>query len=185
MHKRKLPSEIRNQTDILRVKIVVGAFSESDKFILKNAGAHNLTDILIVAVDLLGLVTSQYKSNFCVSGTHGKTTVTSMLTMILLAAGIDASAVIGYIPLPPIPIKCTCFFPLRKFSKISSSLLKNFKIPAGFANAPTKSYVNIRNAAQILRRSISGQPKAELAGISGAPQARIQVKPLKNHQYPP
>ncbi|MDE7194761.1 MAG: UDP-N-acetylmuramate--L-alanine ligase, partial [Oscillospiraceae bacterium] len=45
--------------------------------------------------DLLGLVTSQYKSNFCVSGTHGKTTVTSMLTMMLLAAGIDASAVIG------------------------------------------------------------------------------------------
>ena len=29
------------------------------------------------------------------SGTHGKTTTTSMLTHILLAAGIDLSAVIG------------------------------------------------------------------------------------------
>ena len=45
--------------------------------------------------ELLGLVTSWYSKAFCVSGTHGKTTTTSMLTHILLAAGIDLSAVIG------------------------------------------------------------------------------------------
>lgn len=45
--------------------------------------------------ELLGLVTSWYSKAFCVSGTHGKTTTTSMLTLILLAAGIDISAVIG------------------------------------------------------------------------------------------
>lgn len=45
--------------------------------------------------ELLGLVTSWYSKAFCVSGTHGKTTTSSMLTLILLAAGIDASAVIG------------------------------------------------------------------------------------------
>lgn len=45
--------------------------------------------------ELLGLVTSWYNKAFCVSGTHGKTTTTSMLTHILLAAGIDLSAVIG------------------------------------------------------------------------------------------
>ncbi len=44
---------------------------------------------------LLGLVTSHFSKAFCVSGTHGKTTTTSMLTMIMLAAGIDVSAVIG------------------------------------------------------------------------------------------
>ncbi len=44
---------------------------------------------------LLGLVTSWYSKAFCVSGTHGKTTTSSMLTLILLAAGIDMSAVIG------------------------------------------------------------------------------------------
>ena len=45
--------------------------------------------------DLLGLVTEQFSKAFCVSGTHGKTTTSSMLTMILLAAGIDLSTVIG------------------------------------------------------------------------------------------
>ena len=45
--------------------------------------------------ELLGLVTSWYSKAFCVSGTHGKTTTSSMLTHILLGAGIDMSAVIG------------------------------------------------------------------------------------------
>ncbi|MGN1422310.1 MAG: UDP-N-acetylmuramate--L-alanine ligase [Oscillospiraceae bacterium] len=45
--------------------------------------------------DLLGLVTEEYSKAFCVSGTHGKTTTSSMLTMILLEAGIDLSTVIG------------------------------------------------------------------------------------------
>ncbi len=45
--------------------------------------------------ELLGLVTAQFNKAFCVAGTHGKTTVTSMLMMILLAEKVDPSAVIG------------------------------------------------------------------------------------------
>ena len=45
--------------------------------------------------ELLGLITEQFSKAFCVSGTHGKTTVTSMLAMIMLKADIDFSAVIG------------------------------------------------------------------------------------------
>lgn len=45
--------------------------------------------------ELLGLVTEQFSKAFCVSGTHGKTTTSSMLTMIMLEAGVDPSAVIG------------------------------------------------------------------------------------------
>lgn len=45
--------------------------------------------------ELLGLVTEQFSKAFCVAGTHGKTTVTSMLASIMLAAEIDFSAVIG------------------------------------------------------------------------------------------
>ena len=45
--------------------------------------------------ELLGLVTSKYDKAVCVSGTHGKTTTSSMLTHIFLAQGIDLSAVIG------------------------------------------------------------------------------------------
>lgn len=45
--------------------------------------------------DLLGIVTSWYSNAVCVSGTHGKTTATSMITQILYTAGIDLSAYIG------------------------------------------------------------------------------------------
>ena len=44
---------------------------------------------------LLGLITSRYSNSICVSGTHGKTTATSMLTHMFLAENIDISAVIG------------------------------------------------------------------------------------------
>lgn len=44
---------------------------------------------------LLGLITSGYPNAVCVSGTHGKTTVTSMITQILLSDNLDISAVIG------------------------------------------------------------------------------------------
>ena len=45
--------------------------------------------------ELLGLGTEQFTKAFCVSGTHGTTTTSSMLTSILLAADVDPSAVIG------------------------------------------------------------------------------------------
>ena len=45
--------------------------------------------------ELLGYLTRQYSNCICVSGTHGKTSTTAMLTQILLEAGLDPSAVIG------------------------------------------------------------------------------------------
>jgi UDP-N-acetylmuramate--alanine ligase len=45
--------------------------------------------------ELLGLITGFYDNAVCVGGTHGKTTVTSMLTQIMVMAGLDISAVIG------------------------------------------------------------------------------------------
>jgi len=44
---------------------------------------------------LLGAVTRRYDDCVCVCGTHGKTTVTAMLTQIMLTAGLDPTAVIG------------------------------------------------------------------------------------------
>ena len=44
---------------------------------------------------ILGELTARYQDTLCVSGTHGKTTTTSMLTQILLDAGLDPSCVIG------------------------------------------------------------------------------------------
>lgn len=45
--------------------------------------------------ELLGIVTSWYENAICVSGTHGKTTTTSMITQILFTQNIDISAFIG------------------------------------------------------------------------------------------
>lgn len=45
--------------------------------------------------ELLGIVSSWYPDAVCVSGTHGKTTTTSMLAQILYTANIDLSAFIG------------------------------------------------------------------------------------------
>ena len=44
---------------------------------------------------MLGIVCSKYKLPIAVSGTHGKTTTTSMLTQIMLTAKRDPSAIIG------------------------------------------------------------------------------------------
>lgn len=45
--------------------------------------------------DLLGAITRLYGDCYCVCGTHGKTTVSSMLTQIMIQCGKDPSAVIG------------------------------------------------------------------------------------------
>ena len=45
--------------------------------------------------ELLGMITEEFGNAICVSGTHGKTTVTSMITQILVEKGLDISAVIG------------------------------------------------------------------------------------------
>lgn len=45
--------------------------------------------------DLLALITEQFGNTVCVSGTHGKTTTSSMITQILKKRGDDITAVIG------------------------------------------------------------------------------------------
>ncbi len=45
--------------------------------------------------ELLGLVTSWYNNAVCISGTHGKTTTSSMLAQILVEANNDFSCVLG------------------------------------------------------------------------------------------
>ena len=44
---------------------------------------------------ILGEITGHYSDALCVSGTHGKTTTTAMLTEILLDGGFDPTCVIG------------------------------------------------------------------------------------------
>lgn len=45
--------------------------------------------------ELLGVLSTYFKNAICVSGTHGKTTTSAMLTQIMLDADTDPTAVIG------------------------------------------------------------------------------------------
>lgn len=44
---------------------------------------------------MLGIITRKFKRSIAVSGTHGKTSTTGMLTQILKGSGLDPSAIIG------------------------------------------------------------------------------------------
>lgn len=44
---------------------------------------------------MLGIITRKFKKSIAVSGTHGKTSTTGMLTQILVGSGFDPSAIIG------------------------------------------------------------------------------------------
>lgn len=53
------------------------------------------TAVCCERAEILGLVTSWYDNAICVSGTHGKTSTSSMLTQIFMEEGVDLSCVIG------------------------------------------------------------------------------------------
>lgn len=45
--------------------------------------------------DFLGLITKAFDDTICISGTHGKTTTTSMVSMCFIEAGLDPSIQVG------------------------------------------------------------------------------------------
>ncbi|MCR5301272.1 MAG: UDP-N-acetylmuramate--L-alanine ligase [Lachnospiraceae bacterium] len=50
---------------------------------------------MMTRAQLLGQIMKNYETNICISGTHGKTTTTSMLTSILLKADADPTVSVG------------------------------------------------------------------------------------------
>lgn len=73
--------------------IVFSAAIMADNPELVAAKASGVT--VLERSELLGIVTSWYDNAVCVSGTHGKTTATSMITQIFFTADVDLSAFIG------------------------------------------------------------------------------------------
>ena len=57
--------------------------------------ANELGIPVISRADMFGYITTLYNNSLCVSGTHGKTTTTCMLTSIMIKAQKDPSALIG------------------------------------------------------------------------------------------
>ncbi len=50
---------------------------------------------LFTRAEFLGLISQQYKNSICISGTHGKTTTSALLTQILLKTGHNPGVVVG------------------------------------------------------------------------------------------
>lgn len=78
--------------------------------VIRTAAAHNDNPEIAAArsegiptferAEAWGVIMQEYKNAICISGTHGKTTTTSMLTHILMEADFDPTVMIGgYLPL--------------------------------------------------------------------------------------
>ena len=78
--------------------------------IIRTAAAHNDNPEIAAAravgipvferAEAWGVLMQSYENAICISGTHGKTTTTSMVTHILLAAQQDPTVMIGgYLPI--------------------------------------------------------------------------------------
>lgn len=83
---------------------------EGAEFVIRTAAAHNDNPEIAAArakgipvferAQAWGVIMQSYRNAICISGTHGKTTTTSMVTHILMQAQWDPTVMIGgYLPL--------------------------------------------------------------------------------------
>lgn len=92
----------------LGVKVYIGHYPENIQgagFIVRTAAAHDDNceikaaheqDIPVFErAEAWGYIMKSYENAVCISGTHGKTTTTSMVTHVLMEAGVDPTIMIG------------------------------------------------------------------------------------------
>ena len=76
----------------IRDRVYTAAIQESNPELVK---ARSMDIPVIERAVLLGAIMKRYKNPIAVSGTHGKTTTTSMLSHILLSANLDPTILVG------------------------------------------------------------------------------------------
>ena len=95
------------------IKVIIGHSADNiagADCVIRTAAAHNDNPEIAAARSLgiptferaeaWGVIMQEYKNAVCISGTHGKTTTTSMVTHILMEAKFDPTVMIGgYLPL--------------------------------------------------------------------------------------
>ena len=72
--------------------VYTAAIKEDNPELIK---ARSLGVPVIERAVLVGAIMKRYKNSIAVSGTHGKTTTTSMMTEVLLAASLDPTVLVG------------------------------------------------------------------------------------------
>ena len=106
-------SDVRDSEHIDRLRnqgvtVVIGHFPENVQnadLVIRTAAVHDDNPEISTAINngipvferaqALGALMSDYNNALCVSGTHGKTTTTSMCTHIVMEAGVDPTVMIG------------------------------------------------------------------------------------------
>lgn len=106
-------SNVTRELEAQGIKIMIGHHAENvvgADCIIRTSAVHDDNPEIISAHQLgipvferaqaWGVIMQGYKDAICVSGTHGKTTVTSMITHIMMQAQRDPTVMIGgYLPL--------------------------------------------------------------------------------------
>ncbi len=90
------------------IKVTIGHFAENvsgAQFVVRTAAVHDDNPEIVAAraagipvferTQAWGAIMLAYKNAICIAGTHGKTTTTSMVTHILMAAQKDPTVMIG------------------------------------------------------------------------------------------
>ena len=82
--------------NVTKASLVVytAAIKEDDPELLQ---ARALNIPIVERGDFLGEITKAFEQTICVSGTHGKTTTTSMISLCFMEAGLDPSVQVGAI----------------------------------------------------------------------------------------
>ena len=101
-------SEAIDEMTAMGIPIAIGHAAENlgqVDFVVRTAAVHDDNPEIVAArsrgipvyerAQAFGAIMRDYRQAACVAGTHGKTTTTSMLSCIALAAGIDPSLMIG------------------------------------------------------------------------------------------
>ena len=103
-------SEITNKLKEIGIPVVIGHDLENSKnadILVYTAAIKDTDPELLNAkennvptmerADFLGQITRMYKDTICISGTHGKTTTTSMVSLCFLEANLDPTIQVGAI----------------------------------------------------------------------------------------
>lgn len=90
--KISFPQSASNITDAIRVVVYTAAIHPDNP---EYRQAQALGIPMLSRAELLGQIMDHYKNSVAIAGTHGKTTTTSMLSQILLAADTDPTLSVG------------------------------------------------------------------------------------------
>ncbi len=86
------PQRAENITKDIDVMVCTAAIHPDNP---EYAAARSMDIPILTRAQLLGQIMDHYENSVAVSGTHGKTTVTSMLSCILLSADLDPTISVG------------------------------------------------------------------------------------------